>query len=390
MNILFLSFYFEPDLSAGSFRNTSLAKELIKQVGTSCNVDIITSMPNRYASFKADAPLKEVIGNTTIYRVQLPTHKSGMIDQITSYKSYFTKVLRITKKKEYDLIYASSSRLFTAYLGHVIAKKQKAPLYLDIRDIFVDTMKDVLKNGLVKSFIMPFLKIIEKRTFSTASHINLISEGFKPYFEPYTRPNYSFFTNGIDDMFLNNHPESSQKTPKKPYIITYAGNIGEGQGLHKIIPESAQKLGDKYKFKIIGDGGAKNILSKELNSRCVTNVELLPPVSRNQLMKIYSDSDFLFIHLNDFDAFKKVLPSKLFELATFDKPIIAGVGGFANIFIRDNLENVILFDPCDVSKMVALLQEYKYKRVKRSEFTLKYSRERINKAMAMSVLQYLR
>ena len=42
--------------------------------------------------------------------------------------------------------------------------------------------------------------------------------------------------------------------------ILYAGNLGEGQGLHKIIPESAKKLEGKFEFVIIGDGGMKNDL----------------------------------------------------------------------------------------------------------------------------------
>ena len=33
--------------------------------------------------------------------------------------------------------------------------------------------------------------------------------------------------------------------------ITYAGNIGEGQGLHKIVPQAAAKLGDNYKFRLL-------------------------------------------------------------------------------------------------------------------------------------------
>ena len=205
MNILYLTFYFEPDLCAGSFRNTPLAMELSKQCGEDCHIDVVTTQPNRYSSFKVEAKTREDIGNMSIHRIDLPSHKSGMLDQVHSFRRYFAEALKITKNEKYDLVFASSSRLFTAYLGLVIARKQKTPLYLDIRDIFVDTMDDVLKNKLVKTAILPFLKVIEKRTFSYASHINLISEGFKPYFKKYNNAKYSFFTNGIDDVFLNNN-----------------------------------------------------------------------------------------------------------------------------------------------------------------------------------------
>lgn len=394
MNILYLSFYFEPDLCAGSFRNSPLAKELSKQVGDNSLIEVITSQPNRYNTFKVKAEVRETIGNMTIHRIQLPEHKSGMLDQVHSFKTYFFQTLKITKNKKYDLVFASSSRLFTAYLGYVIAHKQQIPLYLDIRDIFVDTMDDVLKNKVLKTAVMPFLKLVERKTFTYASHINLISEGFKPYFAKYSQASFSYFTNGIDDIFLNNkvakekeEPEIFRRdTPKDTFIITYAGNFGEGQGLHKIVPQAANRLGDKYLFRVIGDGGAKGLLENELQQLHATNVEILPPVSRERLLEIYNESDFLFLHLNDYDAFKKVLPSKIFELATFDKPIIAGVGGYAKQFLRENISNVILFDPCDVDAMVTQLESYDYVNKKRGEFIEQFSRENINRAMAESIL----
>ena len=46
-------------------------------------------------------------------------------------------------------------------------------------------------------------------------------------------------------------------------------------------------------------------------------------------MSEYDKASILFLHLNDYEAFYKVLPSKIFEYATTGKPIIAGVNGFA-------------------------------------------------------------
>jgi glycosyltransferase involved in cell wall biosynthesis len=64
-----------------------------------------------------------------------------------------------------------------------------------------------------------------------------------------------------------------QDTTKETFTITYAGNIGEGQGLHKIIPQAAARLGNKYRFKVVGDGGVKGLLENELKQFNVSNVE---------------------------------------------------------------------------------------------------------------------
>lgn len=178
MKILFLSFFYRPDLSAGSFRNTALVDILKNKIKPEDEIEVLTTMPNRYHTFKAQASETETDGNVTIKRIKLSAHKNGFADQVISYRDYYRNVKRLTKGKKYDLIYASSSKLFTAFLGARLAKKMKLPLYLDIRDIFTDTMNEVLKNKIAKTFILPSLKFIERYTVNSASHINFVSKGF--------------------------------------------------------------------------------------------------------------------------------------------------------------------------------------------------------------------
>ena len=392
--ILYLTFYFEPDLCAGSFRNTTLAKTLSEQLGNDGEIDIVTAFPHRYKTYKIDALRFEKIGNIRIHRIDIPEHKSGFLDQIFSFTTYFKKAKKITRNNDYDLIFASSSRLFTAYLGYNIARKLKKPLYLDIRDIFVDTMDDVLKNPIIKLCIIPLIKRIEKKVFNYAKHINLISGGFFPYFEQFKCKSFSNFTNGIDNEFLsaveNKNIDSTQNIVQQKTIV-YAGNIGEGQGLDKIIPPVAKKIGDKFKFLVIGDGGTKHKLSHEIMKEGLQEyIELRDPVGRSELINIYHQADFLFIHLNNYKAFKKVLPSKIFELGTFHKPIIAGVSGFSYQFIKENISNVILFESCDIENFVKGLQNYSYRTEARLTFIENYKRDNINKKMAESILSFVR
>ncbi len=77
-------------------------------------------------------------------------------------------------------------------------------------------------------------------------------------------------------------------------VITYARNIGSGQGLEKVIPMAAKKIRRSLFFRIIGDGGIKTLLKDRIKELGVHNVELLDPVSREKLIGYYNDSDFLF------------------------------------------------------------------------------------------------
>jgi UDP-N-acetylglucosamine:LPS N-acetylglucosamine transferase len=389
--IVYLTFYFKPDLCAGSFRNSPLAFELADKLKSNdCIVDVFTTLPNRYSSFNADAPEYEEFDNLRIHRVSLPPHKSGMVDQVLSFWKFYKDVIKLNKNKQASLVFASSSRLFTAFLGYQIARRFKAPLYLDIRDIFVDTMNDVFQSKILKLMVLPILKFIESKTFGYAIHINLISAGFKDYFKKFQKSGYSFYSNGIDEEFIHRKKSNQHYNEKSPKLVVYAGNIGEGQGLHRIIPESAKLLGDKFKFLVIGDGGTKKLLKSEIERLGVNNVVLENPINRIELQSVYDKADYLFLHLNDYPAFKKVLPSKIFELATFNKIILAGVSGYSAQFIKEEVSHSFVFEPCDVNALVNYLTESKLEiDINREEFIQKFTRKRINTDMVNSILSYL-
>jgi len=313
-----------------------------------------------------------------------------MKGQVKAFTSYYHGVRKQVRKEKYDLVYASSAKLFTAFLGRRMSYRNNCPLYLDIRDLFVDNLGDIFgdKKALGRSLVWMMSKI-EKYTFSKATHINLISEGFKPYFDKYPYPEYSFYTNGIDDIFLESGKACTEKR-KKPYIITYAGNIGTGQSLDKVIPDAAQRLGDDYHFRIIGDGGTLPLLKERIKELGVINVELIPPVKREDIIKYYIASDFLFLQLNDLDCFKKVLPSKIFEYGAFDKPIIAGVAGYARQFIEKNVPNHILYSPNDIDGLVDGVRNYSLRFEMRDSFRDGYRRQSIDRSMADSIINVVK
>lgn len=386
MKVLILSFYFQPDLSAGSFRNTALVTALQKKLPEGSQVDVITTLPNRYSSFTAEAPEKEEHSGLTLHRIALPSHRSGMLDQSKAFITYAVKAKKLVRQKDYDLIYASSSRLMTAALGAWIARRMKRPLYLDIRDIFVDTIKDVLPKKSVW-LMKPFFSFIERWTINSAQKVNLVSGGFLPYFEQrYPKQKFSLFTNGIDEEFLDKQPKESVETGRAIPEVIYAGNMGEGQGLHEIIPPLAKHYEGQLQFKLFGGGGRLKQLNDALVEAKCTNVELLNPVSRKELINEYLNADILFLHLNDYDAFKKVLPSKIFEYAAVGKPIWAGVGGFSAQFIQENISNSAVFPPCDTDGAIQSFSKLEITTQPRSEFVERFARTKIMQTMANDVL----
>jgi len=387
LKILVLSFYYKPDLCAGSFRTTALVEALLDYLPEHARIDVITTLPNRYSSFSSEALEVESYPRLSIRRIKLPRHQSGMLDQAKAFITYAREATRLTRNDEYDLVYGTSSRLMTSVLSAYIARKKKAPLYLDIRDIFVDTIGDVLprKFAMVSK---PVFSILEKWAITRANKVNLVSLGFKGYFVTrYPEQNYSYFTNGVDDEFVC-AGEKSEPRKRADDVVTvlYAGNMGEGQGLHAIIPQLAKRLEGKVLFRLIGDGGRKKALAAKLKEIACTNVELLPPVKRDLLLKEYQSADVLFLHLNDYPAFEKVLPSKLFEYAAMGKPVWAGLSGYSAKFVNEEIVNAVVFSPCDVGDALESFQRLGLDEVDRAGFIEKYSRGNIMKQMAKDIV----
>jgi len=392
LKILVLSFYFRPDLSAGSFRATALVDSLRELMPAGSQIDVITSLPNRYHSFTADpaeAPAKEERLDLSITRVRLPLHKSGLVDQSRAFLSFAREAIRLTYRRDYDVVFATSSRLMTAALGAWIARRTKTALYLDIRDIFVDTIKDVLPRKAAW-VAKPVFSRLERFAINRAACVNLVSPGFASYFTSrYPWQRFSYLTNGIDEEFLTDPVKiSCGASPEndRQLTVVYAGNLGEGQGMHMIIPGLAKRMALRLRFKIIGDGGKKAALERALSTAGVTNVELLPPTKRDGLLEAYRSADVLFLHLNDYEAFKKVLPSKLFEYAALGKPVWAGVAGYAAEFVRSEIGNSAVFRPCDVDDAVRSFDTLRLRDEPRVNFVAKYARANISRLLAADIL----
>ncbi|MEH2511217.1 glycosyltransferase involved in cell wall biosynthesis [Nitrobacteraceae bacterium AZCC 1564] len=384
MKILLLSFYYPPDLSAGSFRASALAKALL-QCRDDIELEIITTQPNRYASFASEAPATERAGRLTVHRIPLPPRRGGIVEQLRAFASYALGVRKVVQQQPYDIVAATSSRLMTAALGALVANSKGAPLYLDIRDIFVDTIADVFPAWLAALTVRPFA-IVERMTIRKAAIVNLVSGGFLDYFKSrYPNKRFTYHTNGIDEEFLHALPQARKKDPDRRTVL-YAGNIGDGQGLHHILPKLAQELESKVTFRLFGDGGRLKLLQDRLQEAHVKNVELYQPVPREQLLEEYANADVLFLHLNDVEAFKKVLPSKLFEYGATGKPIWAGLRGHAAEFAIAELDNTAIFEPCNAKEALAALDKLAFRVAPRVDFLEKYDRRLIMKAMAHDVL----
>jgi len=387
MRLLVLSFYYEPDLCAGSFRTTALVSALRERAPSGTQIDVLTTLPNRYNSFSRVAAEHDSEEGFEVHRIRLPSHRSDMLGQSRAFLHFAREALHHVAARNYDLVFATSSRLMTAALGARIAHSKQASLYLDIRDLFVETIHEVLPApGAWPAKLL--LARVESWTMRRADRINLVSRGFESYFRKhYNDRSLAWFTNGIDEEFLGTAATPPARVSGDTRaVVLYAGNIGAGQGLHEILPELALALRERARFVVIGDGGRRAALAAAISTAGADNIELIAPMPRAELLAAYRAADVLFLHLGRHAVFEKVLPSKLFEYAALAKPILAGVAGYAARFIHEEISNAAVFAPCDVAAAVAAFSSLLLTDGPRPEFVAKYARTQIARAMADDVL----
>jgi glycosyltransferase involved in cell wall biosynthesis len=386
MRILILSFYYEPDLSAGSFRNTALVKALSEKLTADNEIEVITTTPNRYQSFTPPKEKTEFQENVIVHRVPIHQHKSGLLDQALAFLDFVRGAYKLTRNKSYNLIYASSSRQMTAFLGAMMARRMNMPLYLDIRDIFTENINELYRRSPLR-LLLPLLRYMERFSIRTASKVNLVSPFFEGYFKELDSTNkYSFHTNGVDQC-LETASASEPISQQEYKEILYAGNIGKGQSLHLIIPDIARSLDPSWRIRIIGDGGGRKLLEESISG--FDNVVLQSPVPRSQLSRYYSAATVLFLHLSDFPVLGQVIPSKIFEYAASGRPIIAGVRGKTAEFISESVKNSAIFKPLDANDFHEALKKIRLEHTPRVGFCEYYSRASIMDEMSSEILSII-
>ena len=160
MKLLVLSFDYYPDVGVGSMRTAALIDHFLKLQRSDIKIDLITTMPHRYSGVQSAVPELEYQDQLRIRRIPIPKHHNSLLGQAWAFFRYAHQIRKMVRYEKYKVVYASSSRLMMASLGAWIAKSQQSILYLDIRGLFSDTLRDKLPNRLSR-YLVPILGKLE-------------------------------------------------------------------------------------------------------------------------------------------------------------------------------------------------------------------------------------
>ena len=388
----------------------SLTKELLKK-NKNLKVWVLCSVPKRYgkkgqASF--DLSLEEM-KRVKLIRLWIPFFGKGFLGSAIAYNFFLIPAITLSLFIRPDIILSTTAKLFTGFAASISARLLNRKLFLDIRDTFTDNYFYFFR-WKKRIIILGFLMLIENIVFRSAYSINLVSNEFENAFYGWQeilrqkKITITYFTNCINNKVINNIKNERRKLRNKNgfYEILYAGNLGIGQDICSLIkdlennPSIIKKMIDKkIKLLIYGSGGQladiKKLILKDCNqkNKLISEVvEYRGLISKKDIICFYSEVDCLMLQLGQFSSLSMVIPSKIFEYASTNLPILFGARGYTRKFIR-NIEGTIYFKQGESESFYKAIVKAIKKKINlenREKFLSRYKSENIYKKYADHIL----
>src|SRR6185436_16262986 len=114
------------------------------------------------------------------------------------------------------------------------------------------------------------------------------------------------------------------------FVVLYIGAHGISQGLTALL-ETARQLehDDDIRFVFIGEGADKQKLIDKAREMGLKNVSFHAGEERDRVPDLYRLSDICLVPLRNIPLFRTFIPSKMFEIMSAGRPIVASLEGEA-------------------------------------------------------------
>ncbi len=357
--ILIVTQFYYPDVTACAFRMRETA-ELLRQMG--CEVHVVAGEPHKG---QVDRQQIDDAG-IEVSRVPLVKYEGrGKWNYIAHYLSFMFGAIKAARRHrgKFDVVWASSPPLFTGIAGLIIAWCKKAPLCLDIRDIWPES---AVVAGQIKADGMLFkvAKVIEYLLYRAASEITCVARPMADYISKVSGGRVpTVVYNAIPAEMVAEEALPVDKSPRQLNIL-YIGNMGYCQNLGLVVEAAtilAREGETRIRFQLTGNGVEKPLLEEAIKARNLTNVEVTGLVSKDRAVEMIRNAHALMLHLKDDGTMDKTIPSKVFDYMSGGRPILYGLKGEASD-ILGAIEGNLYYDPADPASLVRqarhLLENY--------------------------------
>lgn len=342
MNILFLTDNFPPEVNAPASRTYDHVREWHSK---GHDITVITCAPNFpkgkvYDGYKNRLYKTEYMDGIRVIRVwSYIAENKGFIKRTLDYISYSVTAFFAGLFQKTDVIIATSPQFFTALCGRTLSFWKRRPWIMEVRDLWPESIKTV--GAMKDNMFIRYFEWEEMRCYRSARKIIVVTDSFKRTLISRGVPadKIAVVKNGANRDLFKPIPKDTALIEKLGLegkkIIGYIGTHGMAHKLDFILQCASHMQGtNNYHFLFIGSGAEKQHLVNLKEELHLTNVTMLDSVPKSEVSRYISILDLALINLKKSPLFKTVIPSKIFENAGMEIPIIMGVEGEAQEIIE--------------------------------------------------------
>lgn len=335
MKILFLTDNFPPEVNAPATRTYEHCVEWVKM---GHDVTVITCVPNFpkgevFEGYKNKWRQEEPIEGIRVIRVwSYIAANKGFFKRILDFLSYAVMAFFAGLSIKSDVIIGTSPQFFTAVSARMLSFFKRTPWVMEVRDLWPESIAAV---GAMKrdSLFYKSLVALEHHLYKSARLVIPVTDAFKAYIDKVVDDpsKVIVYKNGVDPSKFQPMEKDQalmqQYNLQGKFLIGYIGTHGMAHALDFILDCAKALPSPNYQIILQGDGSEKEKLIERVEKEQIQNVLFLPFVSKQEIKRYISILDVALVNLKKSDTFKSVIPSKIFENACMQKPILHGVEG---------------------------------------------------------------
>jgi glycosyltransferase involved in cell wall biosynthesis len=334
-------------------------------------VTVITTVPN-FPLGKPPPPYRnrlyarESIDGIEVVRVwSFLAPNSGVILRALDFASFALTGFFAGLAHNADIIVATSPQLLTAMCGHFLGRVKRRPWVFEVRDLWPESITAVgaMKEGVV----MRLLRRLERRLYSSAERIVTVTEPMRARLieRGVAEEKVGVVPNGADLTRLLPRLRSADLAAELrlegKFVVGYVGTHGFAQGLEVVIKSAALVAESNIHFLFVGEGARREFLVDLAARLRLQNVTFVRGVPSDTAVEYLALADAIVVPLKNSALFDGALPSKIFEAAAMEKPLLLSAKGLSADVVREYHAGIVVEPENPQALASAVLQLYNNK-----------------------------
>ena len=266
-----------------------------------------------------------------------------------------------------DVVFATSPPLTMALPAIVAARRWRAPLVFEVRDLWPEA--PIQMGALRSPWAQRLARWLERAVYRSATEIVALSPGMRDGIVAtgVSPERIALIPNASDlDLFSPDLDPGDLRARlglrADDFVCAYFGTMGEANDLTQVVEaaaliEAAEDAARRIVFVLQGDGKRRAALEADVRRRGLDNVVFAPAGDKLAAARLAAASDACMTIFKDVPILATNSPNKLFDTFAAGRPAIVNTDGWQRVLVEEHQAGVFARpgDAADLADQVTAL-----------------------------------